>query len=218
MLKRRKRKLRIFSIFKKVGKFRNSKAQLDENHKRSQAFDQIEAISNQKDDKFADKATNEQALETSPDYCSHKDANNDDHNQVNNQKIRIKSKNKENHEYVEKVRNQVKEVLQENYDDSIDNLFNQFENNGYINKDNFLFRLIFMILKKYGFIDIIDDNGEIDPNAIDAILKSIINDAYKMMNEDKNEIYNEYKCYFIEKTGFEDNQNCYNNYLYDDED
>lgn len=188
MLKRRKRKLEIFSIFKKVGKSRNSKAKLDENHKRSQAF---EEISNQKDDKFADEASNELALD---------------------------SKNKENYEYVEKVRNQVKEVLQENYDTSIDNLFNQFENNGYINKDNFLFRLIFMILKKYGFIDIIDDNGEIDPNAIDAILKSIIKDAYKMMNEDNNENYSEYKCFFIEKTGFEDSQNCYNNNLYDDED
>lgn len=218
MLKRRKRKLKIFSIFKKVRKARNSKAQLDEIYRKVEASEQLEIIRNHKKDKFSNEASNELASAANNHYCSHNVANNNNHNLKSAQKIRIKPKNKENREYFEKIRIQVREVLQENYDDSIDNLFNQFEDNGYINKDNFLFRLIFMILKKYGFIDIIDDNGEINPNAIDAILKSIINDAYKMINEDKNEIDNEYKCYCTEKTGSEYNQNSYNQNLFDDED
>ena len=219
MLKRRRRKLKIFSIFKKVGKSRNSKTQFDEIYKRIDKTEQLEIIRNHKKDKFSNETSNGLASAANTHYCSHNIENDDSQHMTNAHKIRLKPKNKQNREYIEKVRNQVKEVLQERYDDSIDSIFNQFENNGYINKDNFLFRLIFMILKKYGYIDIFDDNGEIDPNAIDAILKSIINDAYKMMNDDKNKINidKDYKCHCIEKTGCEYNDNSYNENLYDDE-
>lgn len=160
----------------------------------------------------------------------------------NSNNTKIKPINKENHEYVDRIRNQVKEVLEEKYDESFDNLFNEFENNGFVNKDNFLFRLIFMILKKYGFIDIFDEDGNIDPNAIDAILKSVIKDAYQMVSEEEknidivngdnyekaNEIdiinndnnFNvshvnniEYKSHFIEETC----SNTYNDSFYEDE-
>lgn len=162
---------------------------------------------------------------------------------TNSNNTKIKHINKKNHEYVDRIRNQVKEVLEEKYDESFDNLFNEFENNGFVNKDNFLFRLIFMILKKYGFIDIFDEDGNIDPNAIDAILKSVIKDAYQMVSEDEKNIdiangdnyekakeidiinndnnnYNisnvnniEYKSHFIEETC----SNTYNDSFYEDE-
>ncbi|QNU65268.1 hypothetical protein EHE19_009955 [Ruminiclostridium herbifermentans] len=244
MLKRRKRKLKIFSIFNKFGKSRKRKA----HNKKTKASEKYDVIINIENDKFTKEksieasieeslkkskeksikasTSNEGALEINTHKFSQNNDNNDNsknddnkdnHDLANTEKFRTKAKNKENREYVERIRNQVKEVLQENYDDSIDNLFNQFENSGYVNKDNFLFRLIFMILKKYGYIDIIDDNGEIDPNAIEQILKSIINDAYKLMNEDNNEIKLEnnsvYICCGTEKSCFECNQN-----IFDDED
>ncbi len=215
MFKRRRKKLKIFHIFKKVRKSRNSKTQLDEIYKRVDVSEQLEIIRNHKKDKFADKTSIELASPNNTHCCLYNAENNDNQHLINTHKTRIKLKNKENREYVEKVRYQVKEVLQEKYDDSIDNLFSQFENNGYINKDNFLFRLIFMILKKYGYIDIFDDNGEIDPNAIDAILKSIIKDAYKYINENEKEnesVKDQDNCY-IEKIS---NNSCNDNF-YEDE-
>jgi hypothetical protein len=216
MLKRRRKKLKIFSIFKKTRKSKNRNTKFDEIYKRVDATEQLEIINKHKKDKFADKASIELASADNTHCCSYNAENNDNQHLRNTHKTRTKPKNKENREYVEKVRNQVKEVLQEKYDDSFDNLFSQFENNGYINKDNFLFRLIFMILKKYGFIDIFDENGEIDPNAIDEILKSIINDAYKLINDseiDKKEVKDEYKGYSLEKTS----NNCCNENFYEDE-
>ncbi|PYG87522.1 hypothetical protein LY28_01890 [Ruminiclostridium sufflavum DSM 19573] len=89
----------------------------------------------------------------------------------------------ESRNYIAKVRNQVKEVLQEQYDESFVHFFDKFENDSIFNRDNFILRLIFLILKKYGFIDIIDENGELDQNAIDSLLKSIAKDQDEIIAE-----------------------------------
>lgn len=182
-----KRKKKRFKIFDKISKHRNShsrKNKLKKQIKRDKKSKHLETI-DEKTVKANDKNYNDVNLVANNNVAHNKDdIKSKVNSNISTNKNKIKSKYKENKEYVNRVRSQVKEVLQENYDESFDKLFYNFENSGFVNRDNFLFRLIFMILKKYSFIDIFDENGEIDPNAIDEILKSVINDAYKSMNSD----------------------------------
>ncbi len=170
MFKRRRKKLKIFNIFRKSKK-----------NKRAKTYERLEITNYKKKDTPVGEASSEVPSAANTYGIEDNDT------VTNSHKISMKPSNKYNSEYVEKVRSQVKEVLQEKYDDDFENLFNQFENDGFINKDYFLFRLIFMILKKYSFIDIFDENGEIDLDAIDEILKSIIKDAYKYINENETD-------------------------------
>ncbi len=197
--RRKRRKKRIFSAFRIFKKNRNSRSK--KNNKKSNSKEAINSNMATYAYNSENKAANMAATDNSIDE--------------NAQRIKIKSKDKENREYVEKVRNQVKEVLEEKYDESFDNLFNGFEKSGFINRENFLFRLIFMILKKYDFIDIFDENGQIDPNAIDTILKSVVKDAYIMICNDENN--NHYKCNCTEETCNDYNGNTYDDSFYEDE-
>lgn len=223
--RRNRRKKRIFRTFRILKKNRNSrtkknnnKSKLKEAIERVNTSNQLDIINKQNKDKSFYKYLNDSNLATygysSENKAAHMAAT-DNSIDENTRRIKIKAKDKENREYVEKVRNQVKEVLEEKYDESFDNLFNEFEKSGFINRENFLFRLIFMILKKYDFIDIFDENGEIDPNAIDTILKSVVKDAYIMICSDENN--NEYKCHCIEETCNDYNGNTYDDSFYEDE-